>query len=229
MDFPPDSTRDQPTLDQEIPDLRALADLYVQAKALILYSEEVDPDSRSNLQVIKELRDALDHLMRVMVARVGTQAPTDAADPEYASRNIHKAIGHIYRAAFDALDGTVLSLRVKITQVVESYPLEVLNQVVPNYWDIKRKLNELSGQVTEHRARKDVGAEIGATLDGYVSDVEAIKRFYSELLCCGPALDEYAVRLAQQERKKMHRDWLIALGSAVIGGLIGVLATVFLV
>jgi hypothetical protein len=85
------------------------------------------------------------------------------------------------------------------------------------------------GQVTEHRARKDVGAEIGATLDGYVSDVEAIKRFYSELLCCGPALDEYAVRLAQQERKEMHRDWLIALGSAVIGVLIGVLATVFLV
>lgn len=113
MDLPPDSTQDQPTLHRDIPGLRALADLYVQAKALILYSEEVDPDSRSNRQVIKVLRDALDHLMRVIVARVGTQAPTDAADPEYTSRNIHKAIGHIYRAAFDALDGTVLSLRVR--------------------------------------------------------------------------------------------------------------------
>lgn len=228
MDLPPNATQDQPILDQDIPDLRALADLYVQAKALILYSEEVDPDSRSNLQVIKELRDALDHLMRVIVARVGTQAPAGAADPEYVSRNIHKAVGHIYRAAFDALDGTVLSLRVKITQVVDSYPLEVLNQVIPNYWDIKRKLNELSGQVTEHRARKDVGAEIGATLDGYVSDVEAIKCFYSELLSCGPALDEYAVRLARQDRKKLLRDWLIALGSAVIGGVVGVLATYLL-
>ena len=229
MDPPPDSTPDQPTFDQDLPDLRALADLYVQAKALILYSEEVDPDSRSNLQVIKELRDALDHLMRVIVARVGSQAPARAADPEYTSRNLHKSVGHIYRAAFDALDGTVLSLRVKITQVVDSYPLEVLNQVVPNYWDIKRKLNELSGQVTEHRARKDVGAEIGATLDGYVRDVEAIKRFYSELLSCGPALDEYAVRLARQERTKLHRDWLIAVGSAVIGGVIGVVATYFFV
>lgn len=108
MDFPFDPPREQPTLDQDIPDLKTLADLYVQAKALILYSEEVDPDSRSNLQVIKELRDAFDHLMRVIVARVGTQAPDGASDPDYASRNIHKSIGHIYRAAFDALDGTVL-------------------------------------------------------------------------------------------------------------------------
>lgn len=220
MDFPFDPPREQPTLDQDIPELKALADLYVQAKALILYSEEVDPDSRSNLQVIKELRDALDHLMRVVVARVGTQAPDCASVPDYASRNIHKSIGHIYRAAFDALDGTVLSLRVKITQVVDNYPLEVLNQVIPNYWDIKRKLNELSGKVTEHRARKDVGAAIGATLDGYVADVEVIKRFYGELLSYGPALDEYAAKLAQQEQQKWRRDWLIALGSAVISGLL---------
>lgn len=59
--------------------------------------------------------------------------------------------------------------------MVDNYPLEVLNQVIPNYWDIKRKLNELSEKVTEHRARKDVGAAIGATLDGYVADVEVIR------------------------------------------------------
>lgn len=229
MEGPSDPSRAQQSLDQDIPDLRALADLYVQAKALILYSEEVDPDSRSNLQVIKELRDALDHLMRVIVARVGTQGPTGANDPEYSSRNIHKAIGHIYRAAFDALDGTVLSLRAKIVQVIENYPLQVLNQVLPNYWEIKRKLNELSGQVTEHRTRKDVGAEVWTTLDGYVADVEVIKCFYNELLSYGPALDEYAAKLAQEERAKWRRDWLIAIGSAVIGGLVGVLATFFLV
>lgn len=51
---------------QEAEQLRRLAVLYRDAKALILYSEEIDPESRSNLQTIKELRDAFDHLMRVV-------------------------------------------------------------------------------------------------------------------------------------------------------------------
>jgi len=106
MDVTVDPPRQQQSLDQDLPGLRAVADLYIQAKALILYSEEVDPESRSNLQVIKELRDAFDHLMRVIVARVGNQTSPGATDPEYCSKNIQKAIGHIYRAAFDALDGT---------------------------------------------------------------------------------------------------------------------------
>lgn len=75
MDVPVEPPEGKHSLDQDIPALRGVADLYVQAKALILYSEEVDPESRSNLQVIKELRDAFDHLMRVIVARLGSDAP----------------------------------------------------------------------------------------------------------------------------------------------------------
>jgi len=122
-----------------------------------------------------------------------------------------------------------LSLRVKIAEVVDNYSLDVLNAVIPNYWDIKRRLNDLSGRITEHRARKDVGAEIGITLDRYVADVDVIKGFYDDLLAYGPELDEYATRLAEQERGHRRKDrreqWLIATGSAVIGGLLVALAS----
>lgn len=229
MDVPVEPPEDKHSLDQDLPALRGVADLYVQAKALILYSEEVDPESRSNLQVIKELRDAFDHLMRVIVARLGSEVPPGASDPEYCSKNTQKAIGHIYRAAFDALDGTVLSLRVKITEVVDNYSLDVLNAVVPNYWDIKCRLNDLSGRITEHRARKDVGSEIGITLDRYVADVEIIKGFYKDLLSYGPALDEYSAKLAVQERHHRRKDrreqLFIATASAVVGGLLVAIAS----
>jgi hypothetical protein len=49
MDVPVKPAEGKNSLDQDIPALRGVADLYVQAKGLILYSEEVDPESRSNL------------------------------------------------------------------------------------------------------------------------------------------------------------------------------------
>lgn len=95
----------------ELEQLKALAELYIQAKGLILYSEEVDPDSRSNLQVIKELRDSHDHVMRVVALRLSQVQPENPTiSPEdYCRKNLEKAVGHVYRAAFDALDGTIVS------------------------------------------------------------------------------------------------------------------------
>ena len=98
---------------EEIAQLEVLASLYMQAKSLILYSEEVDPDYRSNLQTIKELRDAFDHLMRIIVERFSDDksALGDTSGTEYFQKNIQKSIGHVYRDAFDALDGAVMYYR----------------------------------------------------------------------------------------------------------------------
>jgi hypothetical protein len=70
---------------EEIAQLEGLASLYMQAKSLILYSEEVDPDYRSNLQTIKELRDAFDHLMRFIVERFSDDKSSlgDVSGTEY--------------------------------------------------------------------------------------------------------------------------------------------------
>lgn len=129
----------------DIQQLKKLAELYIQAKGLILYSEEIDPESRSNLQVIKELRDANDHLMRVVVARLADNLPSGINDAQsYCHSNLDKAIGHVYRAAFDALDGTILSLREKVAKILDAYPQEVINRVSrcagrapPGYGDLR--------------------------------------------------------------------------------------------
>lgn len=222
MGIPEGETVRQVFTDADIQQLRKLAELYIQAKGLILYSEEIDPESRSNLQVIKELRDANDHLMRVVAARLADNPPSGSKEANYCPRNLDKAIGHVYRAAFDALDGTILSLREKVAKILETYPQEVIKDVIPEYWKIRVSLDELTSRIATNRATKDVGADICATLEQYVSDTELIKKFYSRLLNAGPSLDECKIR-HEQEGKKEHRQHLLThvkagvLYSAIIG------------
>jgi hypothetical protein len=73
---------------QEAEHLRRLAVLYRDAKALILYSEEIDPESRSNLQTIKELRDAFDHLMRVVSFHLAPDEAAATAYDGYCQKNV---------------------------------------------------------------------------------------------------------------------------------------------
>lgn len=207
---------------KELENVRNLADLYMQAKGLVLYSEEVDPDSRSNIQVIKELRDAFDHLMRVVAARLSDTPPNGANEANYCDKNLEKAVGHVYRAAFDALDGTMLSLKEKVVEVLEGYPLSVVTEVIPDYWVKKTRLNQLTADVADNRASKDVGGNLASTFDKYVADTAELNRFYNELMALGPTLDECKQRQADEQKKEdsRHRTnhFLSGLGySAVIG------------
>ncbi len=204
----------------DLEQLKELAELFIQAKGLILYSEEVDPDSRSNLQVIKELRDSHDHVMRVVALRL-SQVQPDQVQPEnntvspdeYCRKNLEKAVGHVYRAAFDALDGTIVSLRQKVTEILKAYPTDVIREVIPEYWEIKITLENLTQTIATHRQKKDVGADVSRSLDDYVSDVECIKIFYTKLLRAGPALDECKGKKhfeETSERSKHRKDHIFS-------------------
>jgi hypothetical protein len=225
------STKKDFLVQKDLEQLKRLGDLYTQAKGLILYSEEIDPTARSNIQVIKELRDAFDHLMRVVAASLCDARTSGANAPDYCYKNIDKAIGHVYRAAFDALDGTVLSLRQKIVEVLEGYPQAVIKEVMPDYWEFRKKLELLTKNIASHRAAKDVAGDLGETLSLYVSDIEEIKGLYSRINSCGETLDE-CLAAYEKERKAEHKKDLKVhvlggLGYTIIGG-VGVLALVAL-
>lgn len=214
---------------EDLNKLRKLGQLYTQAKLLILYSEEIDPSARSNIQVIKELRDALDHLMRVVVARLCDVPPIGASELDYCSKNLDKAIGHVYRAAFDALDGTVLSLREKIVEVLKNYPQAVIKEVIPGYWEFRSKLDALTQNIAVHRASKDVAGNVGDTLNLYVDDAEQMKNFYTKIISSGPALDEcYAIHRNESKKENRHhiKNHIIGgLGYSAIGGGVMLLLT----
>jgi hypothetical protein len=223
----------------ELESLGTISSLYTQAKALILYSEEVDPDSRSNIQVIKELRDAFDHLMRVMAARLTGDVPDQANEygisentcSIYCEKNIDKAIGHVYRAAFDALDGTVLSLKEKIGAILDNYPPDVIQEVISNYWEIKIFINTLCESVTENRTEKDIAGDISETFKKYVDNVQELKNFYSQLIKSGVALDEcnktHKAKIRDENKRHRLNHFIPGFAYTVIGSLLTLLVVHF--
>jgi len=207
MNFTPEST------DQ----LQKLANLYGEVKLLVLYSEEVDRDSQSNIQVIKEFRDAFDHLMRAIIATTRNRVPDNANSKtldQYSVQNIDKAIGHVYRAAFDSLDGTVLSLKNSIHEDLGKYPLDVIKEVITDYWEMKIKILELQDNIATHRNRKDIGNDINAEVfRNYVRDIETLKMFYKTICSAGPALDEAHSVYKRNQYIKYTFLFLTAIGA----------------
>ncbi len=69
--------------------LKELSEIYVKAKLMILLAEELDPSFRSNVMVIKELRDSNDHLMRLFEEWFVN--PAEGKDEKYMLAQIDKA------------------------------------------------------------------------------------------------------------------------------------------
>jgi len=155
-----------------------LVRLYSRAKACIIYSEEIDPDSKVNLQIMKELRDAFDHLMRILVDKIDNSGALLKKNHNYYLQNLSKSIGHVYRSAFDALDGAVISVKVDIVNMLKPYSIDAITEVIKNYWSLKAELIEIANRVTEHRERKDVGIEDSKIFDNYINDISSLKKIH---------------------------------------------------
>lgn len=224
-----DSLQEPPLISpEEQAELLRIASLYKDAKLIILYAEEVDPTISANIQIVKELRDALDHVMRVFI----NKSTGGLENGSYGLAQIDKAIGHIYRAAFDALDGTVLSLKVKINDCLTKYDNSVIMAVVPNYWDLKILINSLCSQISENRNSKDIEKNHESLFEKYIAEVEELKKAYDIILKCGSTLDECQADFEkksgeiEKDKKVANRVSLaISVGSAIVGGVIGALLT----
>lgn len=212
--------------DKETEELYAMVQLYCkQAKPVIIFAEEADLDSRLNLQIIKELRDAFDHTMRVLNAKFDGKEESAEA---YNTENLSKAFGHIYRAAFDALDGSVLSLKQKICEALDSHDITIIKEVIPNYWELKKKIEEISNKVATHRELKDVGKETKALLENYVNDANDLKTIYGQILNSMKAIEECKKRRDKENKQarrmalseKLIIIVLTVFVTALIGGLI---------
>jgi len=191
---------------------------------IILYAEEVDPTISANIQIVKELRDALDHLMRLII----NKASPGCENGSYSLAQIDKAVGHVYRAAFDALDGTVLSLKIKINDCLCKYNIDVIKEVLSNYWKIKILLNKLSSQISENRSHKDVEKNHADLFDKYVSEVEELKIAYDEILNAGTTLDEYQSAYEKNIKSKIKTTTTISYKTAIAGGIVGAVIAVIL-
>lgn len=223
MDIPP--AMPSPFSPHDAEKLGKLAKIYIQAKELIIYSEEVDEESKSNLQIIKELRDAFDHLMRVISVRVGESSGKSDPD-QYCQDNIEKAIGHVYRAAYDALDGTALSLKSKIHTNLNGVPSSCAKEIIPHYWENRANLEAATNSIVQQRTGKDVSSgDLEHKFLQYLDAIEKLKEFHNLTLRHGVLLSECANEQSQGHKRTEASNLKVAIIAAALGAALALIAT----
>ncbi|MBF0161883.1 MAG: hypothetical protein HQL88_06310 [Magnetococcales bacterium] len=198
---------------EDLAALMYLSERYMQVKRLIAYAEEIQVDHKAYILVHKELRDGLDHLMRVLFCRLSSHAGNQADPNRYCGVNIEKSKGHIYRAAYDALDITILSLKEHISANLSQYSRDTVVAVIQNYYDIKIKLNELSERAADRRGKKDIGTITDSAFDEYIQDAHDLKQIHEKILHAGPELDSHEQDLSWKKwRSRFWGIFLVVLG-----------------
>jgi len=176
--------------------LRELGVLYSKTKKYILRTEEVDPESRSNLAIFKEQRDALDHVMRALAEYFDKGSD---ADEEYLCAQIDNARGHMFRAAYDALDGAGISYKLRINDAMQGISNEAIAAVYPEYHrNVLVDVNEIEVKIAEHRKSKDERRTKMHDLDEYCATIDRLYAHSNEIIRRIPSFQDWQTR---------HRIW----------------------
>lgn len=196
--------------------------LYTEAKSLILYSEEVDQNSKINPQIWKELRDALDHLMRVNGDVILKNGDKKNQNPAYYQENIEKAHGHIYRACFDALDGAVLSLNLQIKKIIDGFSRDILIEVIEGYSEKRYRIEEIRDTIAKARLKKDVACtESSSVINEYIGLLDELKKIHKKFILS----EKQLVECKKSKQNKNIITTVLFLASITISAIVTVLVT----
>lgn len=171
--------------------LEEITSLYAKTKGLVLLAEQFDPESRSNIAIFKEQRDALDHIMRGFGECFDK---TKEPDGVYLRSQIEKARGHLFRSAYDALDGVGVSCKLRINEAMIGVSLDAIAAVYPDYYRHVSEVDEIDLKIAEHRRKKDVTEQTIGNLDAYCNDVNRLSALAKAAFHRRPAFQEYDKR-----------------------------------
>jgi hypothetical protein len=188
--------------------LRELGVLYSKTKKFILRAEQVDPQSRSNIAIFKEQRDALDHVMRALWDYFDQGKEQDET---YLLEQIGKARGHLFRAAYHALDGAGISFKLRIAEAMQGISNEAISAVHPDYYKHVVEINKIDSQIVEHRKAKDIGRTTMQNMDDYSAVVDRLAELSDIVTEKTPVFHQW-----QRRNKKNKIIWAIAVPAGLI-------------
>lgn len=200
--------------DEESAKLREMVELYDPTKAVILFAEEIEERNITLPQIMKELRDALDHIMRVVADKV---VPEKRADSGYGEKNLDKAFGHLYRAAYDALDWVSIILRARINTQLSKYSTSAIEASLPDYYPVikPRMESSIPQQIAQIRTNKDIGAPDPQSIQEYASLVKELKDYWHKVVAAESGLIDYSKK--ESGGKRRERIIMGLIGAACVG------------
>lgn len=197
-----------------------------KVKEVVLASERLDPEQRISIPAVIEIRSAFDHVARVHAVMYDCDVNNSLTESglssyEYCSKNLDKAHGHLYRAAYDAYDVIAISLQQEIEKLINSISRETLFAVIPDaVIKIYNPYIEASKLVTQEKIYKDVTSRAEEEKQ-FIQYEEAANQLFDvkeTILKFMPALIEY-------ENEKIPWKKLAIVG--FIFGTIGTIATIW--
>ncbi len=192
--------------------LKYTTELYVKVKELMIFCEENQEEFKTNLQIVKELRDAFDHMMRVFAVKLGLKAEKEDG---YVQTSLDKVLGHVFRAGYDTLDFATLILRDKINKEVSDFSPSAIQAAIPNYYsEIRPSVEAITNNIIKLRNNKDIAKPSPELFDEYFKNVIKLQEMFKTILIAKPSLIEYA----NKERKG---KWSTAFLEIIVGIIIG--------
>jgi len=190
--------------------LKELTLIYAQAKEIILRAEELDPSFRSNVMVIKELRDSNDHLMRLFSEWILNGAKNE----KYMLAQIDKARGHVFRAGYDAIDGLVVGYKVRVADAMNKISNGAISDVFPEYYTSAAEADILSDKIASHRNDKDVADDTLTNLESYAQDAAKVAEFCKKTISRVPLMTAWDKK---ERRNVFLKDiFIVILAGAVV-------------
>lgn len=210
-------------MDRYADEIRELVELYAQVKKFVLRAEELDARLESNIAVIKEQRDALDHVMRFMGRFLRGDSEEDEERDRYVTLQIDKARGHLYRAGYDSLDGIIASVMIRIKEeYLKDVSLDSIRDVMPEYWtEYLPRLDEIKLKAGEHREQKDIGDSNGESFAAYQDLALNALEISVAIRDKRKALSEHGSQLKRKHRRELIIRVGVSIVSVVVGAIIG--------
>lgn len=139
--------------------ISSMAILYNEVKSLIVESERMEEKQRLSISAINELRNAFDHLMRVVTAKSKNVNEEGLPVYEYCNVNIDKSYGHIYRAGYDAYDVISYYYIADIKRIIESVSYSSLVAGFNDYAkEVRIPFDHATKMCNLAKMEKDIGA-----------------------------------------------------------------------
>lgn len=201
------------------------------AKPAVIAAEQYDPEGRLAITAVVELRSAFDHMMRVNAARHKVlpegMLSSIPSISEYCKKNLDKAFGHLYRAAYDSYDIIAFALQMKIEGMLDEISYATLYTIIPNATAlVKRPVNEAKHLVCEGKAQKDVEskekeekqfAKYEQALDKLKQVKEVLDEHMDELIEC----EKEKEKGKHDNRRRFILSIIIAVIIAVVAVAVG--------
>jgi hypothetical protein len=190
-----------------------LQDLYVRSREAIVLLENYDKEKKSYLGPHNEMRNALDHIMKMIKAKANSQI---------CEKEFKGAESHLLRAGYDAYELNCISQIEYIKNTLQIYSTNDISIGFPDYYNVIRPdILDIECETAKIREVKRQESILGRdTYEYYFEAASKLINYVKQIDRHIPIINEcYNERLKKENRSKMA--FIIGVTGLVVG-IIGI-------